>query len=109
MESLLDDAAFFNANPNRQIRVRRPRKFFKRNRQRGVDIVFEFAKEYAVLARHKKEQRRVLVWRIPPDNPHYDPDKPGLMQIPFFVDPGETVPDTDEAGRWWLVALMAGT
>ena len=99
----MDDSAFFNDNGLRQARIREPRKFYNRNKQRGIDIIWEHAEAWGHLAKHRKGERRIIVYRLPPDNVHYDPDKPQLLQIPYVLMPGEIIPDTDEA----LLPLIA--
>jgi hypothetical protein len=48
------------------------------------------------LGRHDPKLRRIVVYRVPPDNPLFDPEKQQLLNIPFLALEGEVIPDTDE-------------
>ena len=110
-----DDAAFFTDHPDRQARIRKPRKEIavaKKTRQTAVSE--ECEAEFRSLGPHKRERRRILIYRVPPTNPHYDPSAPQLMKIPFLLFADETVEDRDDVllpiiDNIMTQALMRGT
>jgi len=102
----LTDSEWFNANPQRQARIRLPGKELFRDKQRAVRYLDEFEIQYRALGVHDAKQRRVLVWRLPSDNEFYDPEKPQLIPIPFLAKLGEEIEDTDEVLLPLLAELM---
>lgn len=105
----MNDTDWFNANPLRQARIRHPEKRLAKDRQRAVRYTDEFAAEFAQLSPHRQSARRVIVWRIPPDNPAYDPDRPQLIPIPYILLEGEEVVDTDEVLLPLVDQIMRGS
>ena len=91
-----DDKIFFNANPQRQARVRRPARQRYINKQRAVAFADEFELQFRSLGKHDPKQRRVLVWRLPHDHPAYEPENPQLIPIPYVLQEGEEHADTDK-------------
>lgn len=91
----MDDKEFFNTYPMRQARIRRPGRVPYRDKQRAVRMADEFENEFRSLGDHDRQRRWVVVWRVPPDNPGYDPDKPPLMPIPFLAFADENIADED--------------
>lgn len=91
----MDDKEFFNKFPTRQSRIRRPGRVPYRDKQRAVRYGDEFENEFRSLGDHDPKRRWVIVWRIPPDNPAYDPDHPPLMPIPFLAYADENIADED--------------
>lgn len=89
------DAQFFADHPDRRARIRLPAKNFAKNRQRAVGLVDEMEAEFRTLGDHKRDRRRVLVWRVPEGNPFYDPARRPLLKIPFLLFADETVEDQD--------------
>lgn len=77
------DRNFFKANPDRQAHIRLP-------------FHAECAGEFFSLGDHNRARRRILLWRIPRDNPHYHPIKQPLLKIPFLAFSDETIEDRDD-------------
>jgi hypothetical protein len=77
------DEHFFTFHPDRQIRIRLPEGN-------------ECQNEFRSLGDHNAARRRILVYRVPKDNPYYDPNKRPLLKIPFLLFSEESVEDTDE-------------
>lgn len=95
--SLIDDTQFFSAHPDRQSRIRPPSHLIDMDRRSHVTkYVWECEKEFISLGDHSRDRRRILVWRVPPDNPYYKKAKQPLVKIPFLLFSDETVEDNDE-------------
>lgn len=77
------DVLFFFEHPLRQSHIRTP-------------FGNEMQGEFWSLGDHDKNRRRVLLWRVPMENPHYDPKKPQILKVPFLAFADETIEDTDE-------------
>lgn len=79
--NLLDtDKIFFRQWPERQTRIRKP-------------IGRESHAAFLSLGPHNEDRRRILVWRVPKNNPI----APGeVVQVPFLLFADETVNDDDE-------------
>ena len=92
----MTDEQFFQSYPDRQARIRLPDKVLYKDQQRAVRYLDECELEFRSLGGHDKNRRRILVWRVPKDNPFYDADKPQLLKIPFLAFADETIEDTDE-------------
>lgn len=90
------DAQFFVDHPDRQAHIRLPTSKPRINRQRGVDIVEECAGEFFSLGEHRKDRRRILLWRLPKNNPYYDPEKQQILKIPFLAFADESIEDRDD-------------
>lgn len=93
----MDDKQFFNENPTRQTRIRKPGRERYINKQRAVQYAAEFELQFRSLGKHDPKRRVVLVWRLPHDNPNFDPENPQLIPIPYVLLEGEEHADTDEA------------
>lgn len=91
----LTDEQFFAAFPDRQARIRRPAKELAKDKQRSVRYLDEMEMQFRHLGSHDQNRRRIIVWRIPRDNPHVDPSQPHLMKIPFLAFADETIADDD--------------
>lgn len=91
-----DDVRFFILHPDRFARIRPPRKEIVIDKQRGSHVVDECHQEFLSLGEHKRDRRRIILWRVPSDNVHYDPDKKPILKIPFLLFSDETVEDNDE-------------
>jgi hypothetical protein len=91
-----EDARFFLQHPDRQAHIRMPKPQVVINAQRGAAYASEMEAEFRQLGAHKKDRRRILLWRIPEDNPHYDPAKRGILKIPFLAFSDETIEDRDD-------------
>jgi hypothetical protein len=90
------DAQFFQQHPDRQARIRKPGKVLVKDRQRGVRYEDEMHGEFWSLGPHEPDRRRVIVYRVPPGNPMYDPEKPQLLKIPLLLFADETIEDRDD-------------
>lgn len=55
----------------------------------------EFIEEWRMLGMHHESRRRVLVWRVPENNPKRRLVADGLMRIPFLKYADETIEDND--------------
>ena len=89
------DRHFFAANPERQAHIRLPYKG-------------ESDGEFWHLGEHNRTQRRILLWRVPKDNPYFEQSKQGLLKIPFLAYEDETIDDTDEVLTPLIHEIMVG-
>lgn len=96
------DEIWFMSNPGRQAHIREPRKEPAKDKQRAVRYLDEQELAFRSLPAHDPKLRRMILWRVPPDNPAFDPANPQILKIPFVLLPGEVIEDTDER----LVALI---
>lgn len=95
--SIIDpDQQFFIDHPDRQARIRLPIPKRAINKQRAVVFEDECAGEFFHIGPHEKNRRRILIWRVPPNNPHYDDKKQPLLKIPFLAFADETIEDRDD-------------
>ena len=92
----MDDARFFMQHPDRRAHMRTPHKVTEISDQRAAIVMDECEREFRTLGGHKRDRRRILLWRVPPDNPFYDPAKPSILKIPFLLYADETVEDRDD-------------
>lgn len=76
------DAGLFADHPDRNAHIREP-------------VVSECRGEFWKLGTHDPSRRRILLWRVPKDNPHYDARKQPLLKIPFLAFADETIADDD--------------
>lgn len=90
------DEEFFATHRDRQSRIRKPDLVLGKDNQRAVRYLDECELEFRSLGPHNKERRRIIVWRVPEDNPHYDPLRQKLLKIPFLLFADETVEDRDD-------------
>ena len=77
------DASFFFQRPDRQTHMR--------NVYQG-----ECEAEFRSLGDHLVNRRRILLWRVPKDNPHWNPDRPQILKVPFLAFADEVIEDTDQ-------------
>jgi len=91
----MTDEQFFATYPDRQARIRLPVKGLVKDAQRGVHYEDECRGEFWTLGPHDKNRRRLLIWRVPEGNPHFDPIKPKLLKIPFLAYSDESIEDSD--------------
>jgi hypothetical protein len=77
------DRHFFAQHPDRQAHIRLP-------------YLDECRGEFWALGEHNRTRRRIILWRVPRDNPYYDPSAPQLMKLPMLLFSDESVEDTDE-------------
>lgn len=92
----MDDKTFFSENPLRQARVRKPGRELAKDKQRAVRYLDEFELQYRSLGAHDPKMRRVIVWRMPSDNPNWNPEQPQLIPIPIIEAFEGEFADTDE-------------
>lgn len=104
---IIPDEHFFAVHQDRQARIREPLKVLGKTSQRGVQYFDEMEAEFNSLGDHKRSRRRVLVWRVPPLNPFYDPAKQPLLKIAFLLFNDESVDDTDDTLLPILRTIMA--
>lgn len=62
--------------------------------------------EFQTLGYHERNRRRIILWRVPPDNRYYNPDRPQILKIPFLAFADEEIADTDEVLRPLVHDLM---
>jgi hypothetical protein len=90
------DSQWFASYSDRQSHIRNPIKELeidKRTHQtRHVD---ECEAQFWSLGGHDKGRRRILLWKVPPTNPFYDPKKPAILKIPMLAYADESIEDTD--------------
>lgn len=77
------DRQFFKVNPDRQAHIRLP-------------FHGEAAGEFWQMGDHQRTRRRIMLWRVPKDNPHYHPSKQPLLKIPFLAFQDEIIEDQDD-------------
>ena len=76
------DVGFFFDHPDRHAHIRAP-------------FGDEMKGEFWSLGEHQRDRRRVLLWRVPQDNPYYRQDR-SFLKIPFLLFSDETVEDRDD-------------
>ena len=89
------DSQWFHSHPDRQSHIRNPIKILVTDKQRGTRYEDECAGEFWSLGDHNKDRRRILLWKVPVDNPFYDPKKPSILKIPMLAFADESIEDTD--------------
>jgi hypothetical protein len=89
------DAQWFADHPDRQARIRNPVKIVEIDKQRAAHYVDECGAEFMSLGPHDRDRRRILLWRVPNDNPFYKYDKPPILKIPMLAFADETIEDVD--------------
>lgn len=77
------DKSFFRQYPDRHAHIRLPFKG-------------ESDGEFFSLGEHNRARRRILLWRVPKDNPYYNQLREPLLKVPFLAFSEETIEDTDE-------------
>ena len=92
----MTDEEFFATFPLRQARVRNPDLVQHKDQQRSVRYLDECELEFRSLGGHDRNRRRIIVWRVPPGNPYYDPRRPQLVKIPMLAFADETIEDRDD-------------
>lgn len=102
-----EDSQFFLQHPDRRSHIRMPRQVLETDKQRATYYVGELEREFRTLGQHDKRRRRILLWRVPADNPFYDPHKPPIMKIPFLAFADETIEDADHVLLPILQQIMA--
>lgn len=77
------DAGFFVDHPDRQAHIRTP-------------VTAECRGEFWKLGTHEPSRRRILLLRVPKDNPYYQQGKQPLLKIPFLAFADEEIADRDD-------------
>lgn len=96
MIELDKDNYWFVTNPDRQVHIREPRKEPAVDKQRAVRYLDEQELAFRSLPQHDPKLRRIILYRVPPENPMYDANAPQILKIPFVLLPDEVIEDTDE-------------
>jgi hypothetical protein len=76
------DVGFFFDHPDRQAHIRSP-------------FGDEMKGEFWQIGPHDKNRRRVLLWRVPQDNPYYRQDR-SFLKVPMLAFSDETIEDRDD-------------
>lgn len=90
------DEQFFVEHPDRKARIRAPAPTAYKDQQRAVRYLSECEMEFRSLGAHDKSRRRIIVWRVPRDNPYFDSAKQPLLKIPFLAFADEMIEDCDD-------------
>lgn len=77
------DKVFFAAHPDRSAHIRLPH-------------LDECRGEFFNLGEHNRARRRILLWRVPRDNPFYEKMRQPILKIPFLSFSDESIEDTDD-------------
>lgn len=96
LSTIDEDIQFFLQHPDRQARIRKPRHKIDINAQRAAGFTAEMQAEFRFLGPHDKSRRRVIIYRVPPNNPMYDDKKPQLLKIPVLLFADEEIADRDD-------------
>ena len=62
--------------------------------------------EFCSLGDHKKDRRRIVLWRVPMDHPFYKAEAPQILKIPFLLYADETVEDDDRVLQPIIAEIM---
>jgi len=92
----MTDEQFFQLFPDRNYHIRKPVKEITIDKQRAAHFGDECEAEFRALGPHPKNRRRIILYRVPADNPHYNPLKPPILKVPMLAFADETIEDTDE-------------
>lgn len=90
------DKQFFADHPDRKARIRQPQKQIFINKQRATQFADEEELSFRRLGPHDKSRRRIVVYRVPPENPMYDSERPQLLKLPILLFSDETIEDRDD-------------
>ena len=77
------DAGFFAQHLDRKAHIR-------------IAYQGECEMEFRSLGPQNEDRRRILLWRVPKDNPHYDPKARPVLKIPFLAFAEESIEDRDD-------------
>lgn len=103
-----DDVSWFFQHPERQAHIREPRKEPAIDKQRAVRYLDESEIQFRSLGNHDSKLRRIILYRVPPENPIYDPERPQILKIPFVLLHADEVPDEDGPLLKVIHELMVG-
>lgn len=79
------DVSWFFQHPERQAHIRAPGKVPHKDKQRAVRYLDEQELAFRSLPAHDPKLRRLILYRVPPENPSYDPSRPQILKIPFVL------------------------
>lgn len=91
----MNDEQFFSQHPSRQAHIRLPEFKSARDSQRAVRYLHEEELAFRSLGPHQLSRRRILLYRVPKDNPMFDSAKQQILKIPFLAFADETILDED--------------
>lgn len=91
------DISWFFQHPERQAHIREPRKEPHKDKQRAVRYLDEQELAFRSLGNHDPKLRRIILYRVPPENPSYDPERPQILKIPFVLLHADELVDEDPA------------
>ena len=92
----MNDEAFFQIHRDRNYHIRKPVKEIVIDKQRAAHVGDECEAEFRTLGPHNRSRRRILLYRVPRDNPYYDPYKRPILKVPFLAFADETIEDRDD-------------
>jgi len=90
------DKNFFTQHPDRETHIRLPYKG-------------ESEGEFFSLGEHNRARRRIILWRVPKDNPFIGKLREPILKIPFLAFADEEIADTDEILKPILHQIMVET
>lgn len=90
------DAQWFADHPDRKARIRKPLLTLHQDKQRRQWYDDECSVEFRSLGEHKKDRRRIILWKVPMDNLAYNPARPAILKIPMLLFSDETIEDRDD-------------
>ena len=89
------DEQFFAQHPDRRAHIRLPERTPHRDSQRAVRYLDECELEFRSLGPHQLNRRRIILYRVPKDNPMFNKDQQQILKIPFLAFADETIEDED--------------
>ncbi len=89
------DEQFFAQHPDRQAHIRKPTFSPVRDSQRAVRYLDEEELAFRSLGPHQTNRRRILLYRVPKDNPMFRQDQQQILKIPLLAFADETILDED--------------
>ena len=93
---MTEDEQFFAQHPDRQAHIRLPSFAPARDSQRAVRYLHEEELAFRSLGPHQVGRRRILLYRVPKDNPMWKADGQQILVIPFLAFADETIEDRDD-------------
>jgi hypothetical protein len=96
LRKLDEDGQWFHDHPDRTAHIREPIRQMEIDRRFGTRFTDECAGEFFSLGDHDRDRRRILLWKVPPDNVFYDPKKPAILKIPMLAFADESIEDRDD-------------
>lgn len=89
------DVSWFFQHPERQAHIREIGVELHKDKQRAVRYLDEQELAFRTLPAHDTTLRRIILYRVPPENPLYDSEKPQILKIPFVLLHADELPDED--------------